>query len=272
MNFYFEFFFELLFHLFFSLFYVFFFLSLSLYLQSSNSNELESRFYVLPLTELNLESPANIYTNLVLTNPLEQNIATTLVNSTNETKSTSATSPLAQYQQQTQLIQLNRCQSLNNNNNIDNSNLIGIKTSDAYAQPSMSYTTSSLTTPIKGIIPRLQHEETRGIAIPSRAQSHDDIRMIGSGYNTPPYSMCNSPNLYGSSPIGMSSINSSPPTNCYGSPHLNTPARRALSRAASPLSSSVPSTSYISNANYNKSSSITSRSSAVNTNCSRSES
>lgn len=259
---------NLLFHLFFSLFLCFFFSPFSLYLQSSNSNELESRFYVLPLTELNLESPANIYTNLVLTNPLEQNLATTLVNSTNETKSTSSTSPLAHCQQQTQSIQSNRYQSLNNNNN-----LIGMKTSDAYAQPSMSYTTSSLTTPIKGIIPRLQHEETRGIAIPSRAQSHDDIRMIGSGYNTPPYSMCNSPNIYGSSPIGMCSINSSPPTNYCGSPHLNASvARRALSRAASPLSSSVPSTSYISNANHNRSSSITSRSSAVNTNCSRSES
>lgn len=148
---------------------------------------------------------------------------------------------------------------------------------NAPTQPSMSYTTTSLTTPIKGIIPKLQRcDETQGIPIPGRAQSHDDIRMIGSGCSSPGSNYGISPMsprtqyIYGSSPSGMN--NNSPPISCYGSPHLNignAVARRALSRATSPLSSSVPTTSIN---QYYKPSSSHSRSQAVNnSNCSRSE-
>lgn len=140
--------------------------------------------------------------------------------------------------------------------------------------PPMSYTTTSLTTPIRGIVPKLQRTEPQGIPIPGRAQSHDDIRMFGSGYSSPSSNYGVSPMsprahyLYGSSPIGINNYNS-PPISCYGSPHLGvgnaTVARRALSRATSPLSSSVPTGSI----QYKSSSS---RNINVNNNCSRSDS
>lgn len=146
--------------------------------------------------------------------------------------------------------------------------------------PSSSYTTQSLTTPIKGIIPKLQREESEGIPIPGRAQSHDDIRMLGtgSGYNSPNSNYCISPNsprgqfMYGCSPMGM---NSSPPIN-YNNSYLSTRggvtvARRALSRATSPLSSSVPSNSYITNAQKISSSTNNRNIAASNNNCSRSD-
>lgn len=155
-------------------------------------------------------------------------------------------------------------------------NFIAQNTNSQYAinvaaQQPMSYTTQSLTSPIKGIIPKLQREESERIPIPGRAQSHDDIRMLGtgSGYNTPNSSYCISPNsprgqyMYGSSPMGS---NLSPPIRGGF-----TVARRALSRATSPLSSSVPS-SYNTNLQPNKiSSSTNTRNLAVNNNCSRSD-
>lgn len=144
----------------------------------------------------------------------------------------------------------------------------------------LSYTTQSLTTPMKGIIPKLQHEETKGIPIPGRAQSHDDIRMLGTGsaYGSPNSNYGISPNsprsqyFYGSSP-NSSGLNASPPIN-YGS-YTTTGgmniARRALSRAASPLSSSVPNNS-LSASNLPKSGfSSNSRYIAVSKHCSRSE-
>lgn len=155
---------------------------------------------------------------------------------------------------------------------------------NAVSQQTTSYTTQSLTTPIKGIIPKLQREESEGIPIPGRAQSHDDIRMLGtgSGYNTPNSNYGVSPNsprgqyMYGCSPSGMPS-NLSPPVNYNGgNSYLPkgggfTAARRALSRATSPLSTSVPSNSYINNAQYKPSSSTNVRNNAVSNNCSRSD-
>lgn len=144
--------------------------------------------------------------------------------------------------------------------------------------PSSPYTTQSLTSPIKGIIPRLQREASEGIPIPGRAQSHDDIRMLGtgSGYSSPNSNYCISPNsprgqyMYSCSPVGM---NSSPPINYHGSPTKGgyTVARRALSRATSPLSSSVPGTggTYINAPKIG--SSTHNRNSAVSNNSSRSE-
>lgn len=163
------------------------------------------------------------------------------------------------------------------------------------------YTTQSLTTPIKGIIPQLQHEESKGIPIPGRAQSHDDIRMLGaagSSYGSPTSNYGLSPNsprdqyLYGSSPtggVGGGSFNASPPIrSAYGSyasttaisgsgSHSgmgnNMTARRAISRAASPLSNSVPCNINTTGIMASRASPSTSNSRyiAVSKNCSRSD-
>lgn len=164
------------------------------------------------------------------------------------------------------------------------------------------YTTQSLTTPMKGIIPQLQHEESKGIPIPGRAQSHDDIRMLGaagSSYGSPPSNYGLSPNsprgqyMYGSSPnsaVGVGdSFNASPPIrSTYGSYASTTAisgsggnsgmgnnmtARRAISRAASPLSNSVPSNINTTGIMASRASPSTSNSRyiAVSKNCSRSE-
>lgn len=158
------------------------------------------------------------------------------------------------------------------------------------------YTTQSLTTPIKGIIPKLQHEESKGIPIPGRAQSHDDIRMLGaasSSYGSPNSNYGLSPNsprgqyMYGSSP-NSSGFNASPPIrSTYGSYAStnaisgsggggmgnNVTARRAISRAASPLSNSVPSNINTTGIMASKASPSTSNSRyiAVSKNCSRSD-
>lgn len=167
------------------------------------------------------------------------------------------------------------------------------------------YTTQSLTTPIKGIIPKLQHEESKGIPIPGRAQSHDDIRMLGapsSSYGSPNSNYGVSPNsprgsqyMYGCSPNSSSGFNASPPIrNTYGSYASTTAisgsvsgggvgsgsgmgnnmtARRAISRAASPLSSSVPCNINTTGIMASKASPSTSNSRyiAVSKNCSRSD-
>lgn len=143
-----------------------------------------------------------------------------------------------------------------------------------------SYTTQSLTTPMKGIIPKLQQEESKGIPIPGRAQSHDDIRMMGTGstYGSPNSNYGISPNsprgqfMYGYSP-NATGMSASPPINS-GSLTMTggiSVARRALSRAASPLSSSVPSNSLSASNIPKSSSSSNSRYIAVSKNCSRSE-
>lgn len=243
--------------------FLFSFFPFFLYFLSSNSTENESRFYVLPLTEFNLETPSNLYTNLVLTNPIETPIAasptTTTVLSTNQQNS----SP----------------KFAQNNVNIQTAQKNYSNQSSTSAMPPMSYTTTSLTSPLKGTIPKLQREETQNIPIPGRAQSHDDIRMIGSGsgYSSPSGSnYCISPvspkgQFFGSSPVGMG-MSSSPPVSYYGNSHLGVAGgapmvRRVMSRAASPLSSSVSSNSGI----YNKNSSSNSRYN-VNTSSNRSES
>lgn len=160
-----------------------------------------------------------------------------------------------------------------NESNASTSSFIAHNTNSQYAinvaaqQPS-AYQTQSLTSPIKGIIPKLQREESERIPIPGRAQSHDDIHMLGtgSGYNTPNSNYCISPNsprgqyMYGSSPMGS---NLSPPIRGGF-----TAARRALSRATSPLSSSVP-TSYVQPNRVGSSTNI--RNIAASNNCSRSD-
>lgn len=229
--------------LFFQVYFLFFSFLCSFFLFQS-SNELESRYFVLPLNEISLEPSENVYTNLVSQNPLENptNLATTsTLPSAYSTSSFIAHNSMAPYSYR----------------------------SDA-AQPS-SYTTQSLTIPIKGIIPKLQREESDVIPIPGRAQSHDDIRMVSSGYSTPSYGVSpNSPRsqyMYGCSP--NMPYSSSPPINS-GSPVAKggiAVARRQLSRATSPLSSSVPTSSFTTNA-Y-KSSSV--RHIAVSKNCSRSD-
>lgn len=164
------------------------------------------------------------------------------------------------------------------------------------------YTTQSLTTPLKGIIPQLQHEESKGIPIPGRAQSHEDIRMLGaagSSYGSPTSSYGLSPNsprgqyMYGSSPnntVGGGGFNASPPIRSqYGSYASTTAisgsggnssgmgnnmtARRAISRAASPLSNSVPSNINTTGIMASRASPSTSNSRyiAVSKNCSRSD-
>lgn len=262
------------------------FLSLSLSCRSSvsrRSHEHDSQFFVLPLTELTLEPPANLYTNLVLTNPLEHNVVdTTKANhsydyQTTETTSSPPPPPSVPYTQAQSLQSIRSMQWYNSTVDIAHS------ANHHLPQPQpVPYTTSSLTTPItlKGTIPRLQRESTHSIPIPIRTQSHDDIRMIGSASSTPSGSPCISPNMYGSSPFGggcggggsgLGAMNS-PPTHHHtyhggASPYLSaTIARRAISRASSPLSSSVPSTA---NANT-KPTSLSSRSQAVNSNYSRS--
>lgn len=244
------------------LFFVFFFF----FFQSSNSNEVESRFFVLPLNEINLEPSENVYTNLVMQNPLE--------NPTNLATVTTA-------------INTNEFNASTSNFIAQNPNITSPYAMQSYEMASqqqpLSYTTQSLTTPIKGIIPKLQHEESKGIPIPGRAQSHDDIRMLaigsgGSGYNSPNSNYGLSPNsphsqyMYGCSPMGLGS-NSSPPINynsgSYPTKGGITIARRALSRATSPLSSSVPSST--TNIPKITSSGSSSRYIAVSKNCSRSE-
>lgn len=157
------------------------------------------------------------------------------------------------------------------------------------------YTTQSLTTPMKGIIPKLQHEESKGIPIPGRAQSHDDIRMLGaeSSYGSPNSNYGLSPNsprgqyMYGGSP-NSTGFNASPPNRSacgsYSSTSAisgsggggvgnNMTARRAISRAASPLSSSVPCNINTTGIMASKARSSTSNSRyiAVSKNCSRSD-
>lgn len=246
-----------------------FFIFLLLYLSSygsSNPNELDSRFFVLPLTDFTLESPANIYSNLVLANPLDQSDLTT----TTSIASTSTNVP----KPNTILFQNENFASPQTVQTYS-SQLSGGELYAATHSP-MSNKTTSLTTPIKGIIPKLQRQESQGIPIPGRAQSHDDIRFIGSGYSSPGSNYGISPmsprHMYGSSPIGFNGGNSSPPISCYGSPYLGTGnvtvARRALSRATSPLSSSVPTST---TNQYYKSSSGQSRNNISNNNSSRSD-
>lgn len=245
-----------------------FFLSLSFFLShiflsfpSSDSNEVESRYFVLPLNEIALESSENVYTNLVMQNPLEcpTNLTTTVTTALNTNPYDASSSSFVA--QNTIMAPHNAHQS---------------------AQASSSYTTQSLTTPMKGIIPKLQQEESKGIPIPGRAQSHDDIRMLGTGmgsaYGSPNSNYCISPNsprgqyMYSYSP-SSSGLNASPPMN-YGSYSTSggiTVARRALSRAASPLSSSVPSNNFTASSVPKSSSSSNSRYIAVSKNCSRSE-
>lgn len=198
---------------------------------------------------------------MVMKNPLENPTNLASVNRTNDATATSSTNFVAQ----------NFTQIASTMEN----------TMRAGSQPPSSpiYTTQSLTSPIKGIIPRLQREESEVIPIPGRAQSHDDIRMLGtgSGYNSPNSNYCISPNsprgqyMYSCSPVGL---NSSPPINYSGSPNKGgyTIARRALSRATSPLSSSVPGgggSTYINSPKFG--SSTHNRNIAVNNNSSRSD-
>lgn len=144
------------------------------------------------------------------------------------------------------------------------------------ANSGQEYTTTSLTSPLKGVIPTLMREESHSIPIPGRAQSHDDIRMFGVGSNnnscyiSPRSNYCFTP----ISPTGQytceSPTNLSPPINYYSGNKLHVGgamvARRALSRAASPLSHSVPT-----GVQYSSSPSSSScRTNAVK-NCSRSE-
>lgn len=167
-----------------------------------------------------------MYTNLVLTNPHDSTAPQTHHHSTYP--STAPTTPLATAQ--TSAFQWGP--------------------SDRSANSTQEYTTTSLTSPLKGVIPSLMREESHSIPIPGRAQSHDDIRMIGVGsnnnicYGSPRSNYCFSP----ISPTGQytcnSPINLSPPVNYYSGNQLHVGgtmvARRALSRAASPLSNSVP--------------------------------
>lgn len=239
--------------LFFSFLYSFFFQS---------SNELESRFFVLPLNEYTLEPTENVYTNMIMQNPLENPTNLATVTPINRTYDASTSNYVAQ----------------RFTNSIPDN---GMRAGSQPPQSSSSYTTQSLTSPIKGIIPRLQREETEGIPIPGRAQSHDDIRLFGtgSGYNSPNSNYCISPNsprgqyMYSCSPIGMNS--SPPPINYNGSSYFTkggvTVARRALSRATSPLSSSVPSNTYTNTPPNKISSSTNNRNIAVSNNCSRSD-
>lgn len=215
---------------------------------------------------------------MVIQNPLENptNLGTvTRVRRLNEPSQTTS-SFVAQNTNQPSQLQI-QSQSLSQSQS---------QLNNAISQQTTSYTTQSLTTPIKGIIPKLQREASEGIPIPGRAQSHDDIRMLGtgtgSGYNTPNSNYGVSPNsprgqyMYGYSPSGMPS-NLSPPVNYNGGnsylPKSGgfTAARRALSRATSPLSTSGPSNSYINNAQYKPSSSTNVRNNAVSNNCSRSD-
>lgn len=245
--------------LFFSFLYFFLF-------QSSNSNDVESRIFVLPLNEYCLEPSENVYTNLVMQNPLEYptNLTNTVTTAINTNLCNASTSSFVA--QNTIMAPQNQM----NSSNVQQP-----------SQQQQSYTTQSLTTPMKGIIPKLQHEESKGIPIPGRAQSHDDIHMLGTGsaYGSPNSNYGISPNSprgqymqYSCSPVSTG-LNASPPINCgsYSMTGGITVARRALSRAASPLSSSVPSNSLSASSLPKSSSSSNSRYYAVSKNCSRSE-
>ncbi|XP_055295604.1 putative mediator of RNA polymerase II transcription subunit 26 isoform X2 [Sitodiplosis mosellana] len=222
----------------------------------SESHELESPFFVLPLNEITLEPSEKFYTNMVMQNPLENPTNLATVTTENRTNDASTSS---------NCVAQNFTQSMPDN------------AMRAGSQPPSTYTTQSLTSPIKGIIPRLQREESEGIPIPGRAQSHDDIRLFGtgSGYNSPNSNYCISPNsprgqyMYGCSPVGM---NSSPPINYNSSSYLTkggySVARRVLSRATSPLSSSVPGNNTYINAPNKFNASTNNRNIAVSNNCS----
>lgn len=223
---------------------------------NSNSRRLDTRVYVLPLTELHLETPSDVYTNLILTNPLE---STAPQSHYSTHSSTAPPTPIAtaqpnafQWDTTKQTVSVNSTQE---------------------------YTTTSLTSPLKGVIPTLMREESHSIPIPGRTQSHDDIRMIGvashnnSCFGSPRTNYCFSP-ISPMSPTGHYTCNSptnlSPPINYYSGNQLHVGgtmvARRALSRATSPLSHSVPT-----GVQYSSSPSSSScRTSAVK-NCSRSD-
>lgn len=226
----------------------------------SKSARSDTRVYVLPLTELNLETPSNVYTNLVLTNPLEHTAPQFHHPPTHA--STAPTTPVATAPAAASAFQWDD---------------IASRPSERSANASQEYTTTSLTSPLKGVIPMLKREETQSIPIPGRTQSHDDIRMFGvDGSNSRGGSP--RPNYYFApiSPTGQYTCNSptnfSPPiTNYGGNQQLHVGgamvARRALSRAVSPLSHSVPSQVQYSSS---PSSSSSCRTNAVK-NCSRSD-
>lgn len=279
--------------------------------RSRNSNEVDTRIFVLPLNEITLEPSENVYSNLIIQNPLDT--PTKLTNTTTSAITNNRSSTLAStsnYGIAQNLVQ--RTGSFSSNSNISSSASHLPQYQASSSPPTITesyYTTQSLTTPIiKGIIPQLQHEESKGIPIPGRAQSHDDIRMLGaasSSYGSPSSNYGLSPNsprgqyMYGSSPNsgvgggagGCDTFNASPPIrNTYGSYASTTAisgsgsgcssgmgnnmtARRAISRAASPLSNSVPSNINTTGIMASRASPSTSNSRyiAVSKNCSRSD-
>lgn len=195
-----------------------------------------------------------MYTNLVLTNPLES--TTPKSHLAPYSSSTAPATPVASAPPSA--FQWNSAQN------------------DRSTSSTQEYTTTSLTSPLKGVIPTLMREESHSIPIPGRAQSHDDIRMIGVGSNN--NSCYGSPRSnYGFTPIsptGQFMCNSpthfSPPVTYSTGNQLHVGgamvARRALSRAVSPLSHSVPT-----GVQYSSSPSVSScRTNAVK-NCSRSD-
>lgn len=196
--------------LFFSYIFILFFLN-------SNASFLESRIYVLPLTEISLESASS--------NPLEPRpSASTLPRDA---------SPSRYWD--------------------ESRHEFATFSGNDFAQSS----TSSLTSPLKGTIPKLLREETRSIPIPGRAQSHDDIRMFRVGVSSS--SCCSSPQSTCFSPASPSGLymnlcnspdSSSPPVSGYDGRRLGagtgpaTVTRKLFYRATSPLSNSVPTGMY----------------------------
>lgn len=170
------------------------------------------------MTDISIESPTNVYTNLLSCNPLE-----TTILSNNNTKNIDAT------------------------------------TADLHRERSPSplrLSTTSLPSAAShssGTLPKLIRQESQSIPIPNRAQSFDNIhyRHLSNSYCSSPQSdYCLSP-LSPTSQYtrSVSPSFASPPITSqqtYGSKFISVGgsimvAKRAITRATSPLSSSVPS-------------------------------
>lgn len=181
----------------------------------------DSRTYIGQMTDISTEPSSNVYTNLLSCNPLDM---TTL-----------------------------------SNNNTANYALAATTMTDLHRERSPSplrLSTTSLPSAAShssGTLPKLIRQESQSIPIPNRAQSFDNIHyhQLSNSYCSSPQSdYCLSPTSQYTRSVSPSFA--SPPirdTNqqMYGSKFISVGgsimvAKRAITRATSPLSSSVPTT------------------------------
>lgn len=194
----------------------------------SRLNEFNTRTYIGQITDCSsIETPSNVYTNLLKTNPLETTTHPNKLSSISNFVSKTHQIPNEYYQHY-----------------------------ERSPSPSLRLSTTSPASHSSGTLLKLIREESQSIPIPNRAQSFDNIHYHHHNSN----SLCNSPQSdYCSSPSnqyirgGSLSNHASPPIygqsnqpSMYGSKYVSVGgnimvAKRAISRATSPLPNSVPS-------------------------------